>query len=82
GQLEKPVEKALEIGARQLAVRGDLVTPALLEQARKKDLQVVCWTINHAAHMRLLIEAGVHGIMSDYPERVVAALKKESETVL
>lgn len=82
GQLEKPVEKALEIGARQLAVRGDLVTPALLEQARKKDLQVVCWTINHPAHMRLLIEAGVHGIMSDYPERVVAALKKESETVL
>ena len=82
GQLEKPVEKALEIGARQLVVKGDLVTPALLEQARKKDLQVVCWTINQPAHMRLLIEAGVHGIMSDYPDRVVAALKKESETVL
>src|SRR6266550_467624 len=82
GQLEKPVEKAVEIGARQLAVRGDLATPALLEQARKKDLQVVCWTINQPAHMRLLIEAGVQGIMSDYPDRVVAALKKESETVL
>jgi len=82
GQLEKPVEKAVEIGARQLVVRGDLVTPALLEQARKKDLQVVCWTINQAAHMRLLIEAGVHGIMSDYPDRLVAALKKESEAVL
>ncbi|HEX8881419.1 MAG TPA: glycerophosphodiester phosphodiesterase family protein [Candidatus Acidoferrum sp.] len=82
GQLEKPIEKALEIGARQLAVRGDLVTPALLEQARQKDLQVVCWTINQAAHMRLLIEAGVHGIMSDYPDRVVAALKKQSQTVL
>src|SRR5215471_1766383 len=82
GQIEKPIEKALEIGARQLVVRGDLVTPALLEQARKKDLQVVCWTVNHPAHMRLLIEAGVAGIMSDYPDRVVAALRKESETVL
>jgi glycerophosphoryl diester phosphodiesterase len=82
GQLEKLVEKAVEIGARQLVVRGDLVSPALLEQARKKDLQVVCWTINQPAHMHLLIEAGVHGIMSDYPDRVVAALKKESETVL
>ena len=81
GQFEKPVEKAVEIGARQLVVRGDLVTSALLEQARKKDLQVVCWTINQPAHMRLLIEAGVHGIMSDYPDRVVAALKRESETV-
>src|SRR5439155_25966866 len=81
-QLEKPVEKAGEIGARQLAVRGDLATRAVLEQARKKDLQVVCWTINQPAHMRLLIQAGVQGIMSDYPDRVVAALKKESETVL
>ena len=82
GQFEEPIEKAIEIGARQLVVRGDLVTPALLEQARKKDLPVVCWTVNHPAHIRLLIEAGVHGIMSDYPDRVVAALKKESETVL
>jgi glycerophosphoryl diester phosphodiesterase len=82
GQMEKPAEKAVEIGARQLIARGDLVTPSLLEQARKKDLQVVCWTINQPAHMRMLIEAGVQGIMSDYPDRLVAALKKETETVL
>src|SRR5205823_3099060 len=82
GQIENPLDMAVEIGARQLAVRGDLVTPSLLAEARKKDLQVVCWTINQPEHMRLLIEAGVQGIMSDYPDRVVAALKKESETVL
>jgi glycerophosphoryl diester phosphodiesterase len=28
--------------------------------------------------MRLLIEAGVDGIMSDYPDRLVAARKKET----
>ena len=78
-QIEKPVEKAVEIGARQLIARADLVTPALLEQARKKDLPVVCWTVNHPAHMRMLIEAGIHGIMSDYPDRLVAAIKKEAE---
>jgi glycerophosphoryl diester phosphodiesterase len=77
GQIDRPVERAVEIGARQLAVRGDLVTPALLGEARKKDLQVVCWTVNQPAHMRLLIDAGVDGIMSDYPDRVVAAQKKE-----
>jgi len=81
GQIEKPIEKALDIGARQLVVRGNLVTPALLDHAHKKDLQVVCWTVNHPAHMRLLIEAGVAGIMSDYPDRLVAALKKETEPV-
>lgn len=78
GQIERPLEKAIAVGARQLAVRGDLVTPALLADARKKDLQVVCWTVNHPAHMRLLIEAGVDGIMSDYPDRLVAARKKET----
>src|SRR5207244_7317710 len=44
GQIENPLEKAVAIGARQLAVRGDRVTPALLAEAQKKDLQVVCWT--------------------------------------
>jgi glycerophosphoryl diester phosphodiesterase len=80
GQIDRPLERAVEVGARQLAVRGDLVTPALLAEARKKDLQVVCWTVNQPAHMRLLIEAGVDGIMSDYPDRLVAAGAKEKNT--
>ncbi|HVS86814.1 MAG TPA: glycerophosphodiester phosphodiesterase family protein [Candidatus Acidoferrum sp.] len=79
GQIEEPLEKALEVGARQLAMRGDLVTPALLKDARKRDLQVVCWTVNHPAHIRMLMAAGVDGIMSDYPDRLVAAQKKEEK---
>ena len=77
GQIENPLEKAVEVGARQVVARGDLVTPALLSAARKKDLQVVCWTVNHPAHMRMLMAAGVDGIMSDYPDRLVAAQSKE-----
>lgn len=80
GQFEYPLEKALQVGARQLAVRGDLVTPMLLSGARKRDLQVVCWTVNHPAHMRLLMAAGVDGIMSDYPDRLAAAKKKREES--
>jgi glycerophosphoryl diester phosphodiesterase len=79
GQLDNPLEKAVAIGARQLAVRGDLVTPAMLAEAKKKDLQVVCWTVNHPAHMRMLAAAGVDGIMSDYPDRLVAVVKKAAE---
>ena len=81
GQLENPLEKAVAIGARQLAVRGDLVTPALLAEARKRDLQVVCWTVNHPAHMRMLAAAGVDGIMTDYPDRLVAAVRREAESI-
>lgn len=75
GHLEKPLERALEVGARQLAIRGDLVSPSLLAAAREKDLQVVCWTINHSAHMRVLMAAGVDGIMSDYPDRLAVTAK-------
>jgi len=76
GQLANPFEQALEIGARQLVLRGDLLTPNLLLEAHRRDIQVVCWTVNQPAHMRLLASAGVDGIMSDYPDRLLAALKK------
>jgi glycerophosphoryl diester phosphodiesterase len=76
GQIEDPLGKAVEIGARQAVVRGDLVTPWMIGEARRRDLQVVCWTVNHSAHMRLLVTAGVDGIMSDYPDRLLAMMKK------
>jgi glycerophosphoryl diester phosphodiesterase len=77
GQITEPLEKAQEIGARQVAVRGDLVTPRLLKEARSRDLQVVCWTVNHPAHMRLLEEAGVDGLISDYPDRLVELTRRK-----
>jgi glycerophosphoryl diester phosphodiesterase len=75
-QVDDVFLKTIEIGARQIAVRGNLVTPNFLREARKRDLQVVCWTINNPAHMRLLVAAGVDGIISDYPDRLLAAVKK------
>ena len=71
------VERALEIGARQLAPQAKLVTPELLECAHQRDLQAVCWTVNEPADMRALIDAGVDGIMTDYPDRLVAALEEK-----
>ncbi len=69
------VERAVNVGARQLAPRGDLVTPELLAAARRADLQVVTWTINEPEHMRMLADAGVDGIMTDYPDRLVSVLR-------
>lgn len=79
GQLEDPLGRAVEIGARQVVARSDLVTPRMLGQARRRDLQVVCWTVNHPAHMRLLIAAAVDGIMTDYPDRLAAAVAKREQ---
>jgi glycerophosphoryl diester phosphodiesterase len=68
------VERAVKIGARQLAPRGDLVTPALVKHAHESGLQVVAWTINDPAQMLRLIDAGVDGIMTDYPDRLVSVI--------
>jgi glycerophosphoryl diester phosphodiesterase len=68
------VERSVRAGARQIAPRGDLVTPALVKRAHEAGLQVVAWTINEPDQMRRLIEAGVDGIMSDYPDRLVKVL--------
>jgi glycerophosphoryl diester phosphodiesterase len=68
-----PVERAIAVGARQLALHGRLITPELVAQARRRDIQVVAWTINNSADMQGLIEAGVDGIITDYPDRLLAA---------
>jgi glycerophosphoryl diester phosphodiesterase len=70
------VQRALELGARQLAPRGDLVTPELVAEARRNGLQVVTWTINRPEHMRAFAAVGVDGIMTDYPDRLIAVLRE------
>lgn len=71
------VERAVRAGARQLAPRGDLITSSLVEKAHHAGLQVVAWTINDPEQMRRLIAAGVDGIMSDYPERLVKVVQEQ-----
>ena len=44
-----------------------LITPEALAAARSIGLFVHVWTINERAEMRRLLDAGVDGVMSDYP---------------
>lgn len=53
---------------------GDLevLTPSLVAAARTRNLRVHAWTVNEEAEMRRLIGLGVDGIMTDWPDRLVA----------
>jgi glycerophosphoryl diester phosphodiesterase len=73
------VERTVRAGARQLVARGDLITPAVIEKAHHAGLQVVAWTINEPEQMRRLIETGVDGIITDYPDRLLGILRGPSE---
>jgi len=70
------IERAMKIGARQILPRADLVTPELLGRARDAGLQVATWTVNRPEEMVMLMEMGVNGIMSDYPDRLRTVVEK------
>jgi Glycerophosphoryl diester phosphodiesterase len=48
-----------------------VVTMDFVETARRLNLQVQVWTINETEDMSRLIESGVDGIMTDYPDRLL-----------
>ena len=52
---------------------GDL-TPDLLKEAQSLGLQVIPWTVNDKPQMERLIDWGVNGIISDYPDRLRAVM--------
>lgn len=50
------------------------VTPNAITEAKSIGLKVIPWTVNDAAEMKPLIDAGVDGIITDYPDRLRAVL--------
>jgi glycerophosphoryl diester phosphodiesterase len=53
----------------------ELDTAALVE-ARRLELKVVPWTVNEPGFIERLLDLGVDGIITDYPERVRAELAR------
>jgi len=51
-----------------------LVNSTLLEDLRNADMELVVWTVNEPSDIQRMIELGVDGIISDYPDRVIGML--------
>jgi glycerophosphoryl diester phosphodiesterase len=49
-----------------------LVDAALLRKARARGMRVIPWTVNEPADMQHLLELGVDGLITDYPNRALA----------
>jgi glycerophosphoryl diester phosphodiesterase len=74
-RLSAPAAAAVNVGARQLLPRADRVTRELVQEAHAHDLKLVTWTVNEPERMRELISAGVDGIITDFPDRLVEVLR-------
>jgi glycerophosphoryl diester phosphodiesterase len=54
------------------------LTPALADEAHALGLKVVPWTVNDPSQMRRLIDIGVDGIITDYPDRLRRVMAERS----
>ena len=56
-------------------LRGrEVVEPRLLELAASMNVKVQVWTVNREPDMRRLLDMGVQGILTDYPDRLLRVM--------
>jgi glycerophosphoryl diester phosphodiesterase len=53
-----------------------LITPTFTSTAHLKQLRLHVWTVNETDAMRRMMDAGVDGIITDYPDRLLALLNR------
>jgi len=63
---------ALQVPVARKGLR--VITNRLLISARLRNLQVHAWTVNSGPQMEWLLRLGVDGIVTDYPDRLLALL--------
>lgn len=68
--LDALIPAARSLGLWALHPNRTYVTGQLVDAAHRAGMRVNAWTANDPAEIAALIELGVDGIMSDYPERV------------
>jgi glycerophosphoryl diester phosphodiesterase len=51
------------------------LTPRLLKAAHRRGIAVHVWTIDETAEMNQLLDLGVDGVMSDYPDRLLDVVR-------
>ena len=66
------VQKVREAGAKIWVPDHRALTRAVLDEAHASGMRVVAWTVNEPRDIARLIAWGVDGIISDYPDRVLA----------
>jgi glycerophosphoryl diester phosphodiesterase len=53
-----------------------VITPGFVENAHRRGLQIQAWTIDDPADMRMLIDIGVDGIMTNRPDVLLEQLNR------
>jgi glycerophosphoryl diester phosphodiesterase len=57
-----------------------VVTPRFVRAAERLGVDVQVWTVNDPEQMHRVLDAGAHGIITDYPDRAVEVLAEREAT--
>ncbi|MFN3712889.1 MAG: glycerophosphodiester phosphodiesterase [Alcanivoracaceae bacterium] len=68
----KPIQQSVALECRWLISHFGLVTPSLMEQARRHQLGVSVWTVNDLKEAERLVSLGVDSIITDFPTAFLA----------
>jgi glycerophosphoryl diester phosphodiesterase len=72
--LFEPRAEALQVPERLGNL--EVLTPRFVRAARRLNLKIDVWTVNEPEDMKRLIALPVDGIMTDYPDRMLALIRK------
>jgi glycerophosphoryl diester phosphodiesterase len=67
---------AVELGAAAIHLSAEFVDPRLVADAKSHDLKVNVYTVNDLHEAEQLRSFGLDGIFTDFPDRMVAALRQ------
>lgn len=48
-----------------------LIDQQLVNELRDQNIRLVAWTVNEPHNMKRLMDMGINGIITDYPDRLV-----------
>jgi glycerophosphoryl diester phosphodiesterase len=71
-----PAELARSAGANVYCPDFRFLDRVQVEQAHKAGVRVIPWTVNDPADWSILLEWGVDGITTDFPDRLAAMLRQ------
>jgi len=74
GALFSPRAQALQIPER--LGQHEVLTPLLVHDAQRLGIKLEIWTVNDPSDMRRLLAVPVDGIITDYPDRLLALLRR------
>ena len=73
GNLYRGTAEAFEVPPRLRNLV--IVTPDFVAQSHDHNIRVLVWTVNEEQEMKRLLDLGVDGILTDYPDRLLRVIR-------